>query len=162
LTPTPTPSPTPTSTPTPTFTPTPEPTVTRVQPSATPTPSPSPAPTAPPPELIKPEDLATFSGPDTPIELAWTSSHTLDADECYLVTLSWSQGGSRALTQTCTQGTSWQVHEVKPTLHGLADQSTDRLYTWSVRLARFENDADGNQITVPIGAPSEERSFYWR
>jgi hypothetical protein len=43
-----------------------------------------------------------------------------------------------------------------------ADQETDRIYYWRVRLVRKVTDAEGTEDYVPISEDSEEWSFYWR
>lgn len=165
LTPMPTLTPTPTHTPTPTFTPTPSPTATptRRQPTATreatDTPTPTPAPTTVPPAAVEPENGALFGGEGAVIKLAWRSSHTLARDECFLVNLRWTEGGALVANQVCVQQTYWYVDKQ---LYLRADQETERIYYWSVRLARRTANADGVTEFVPFSAPGEERSFYWK
>ena len=163
LTPTPTPTFTPTETPTPTLTATPTPTLTSTpeptrRATATPvSPTETPIPTVAPPALVEPEDGSTHS-PDATFRLGWTASHTLKPDECFLVTLRYTQQGSPAVTQTCVQQAQWYVDKA---LYGLADQETKRAYYWSVRLARKGVDADGKETYTPFSPPSEEWVFYW-
>jgi hypothetical protein len=165
LTPMPTLTPTSTHTPTPTSTPTPSPTTTPTRPQptatrrATDTPTPTPAPTTAPPGATEPEDGALFSGEGAVIKLAWRSGYTLARDECFLVTLRWTEGGAPAENQVCVQETYWYVDEL---LHLRADQETERIYYWSVRLARRTTDGDGVVQFVPFSPPSAERSFYWK
>ncbi len=170
-TPTPTQTPTPTSTPTPTHTPTPTdtptitPTATRARPTNTPKPkttptfTPTPQPTLEPPTLDKPEDGAVFNGAEANIELGWSSTHTLAPDECFLIGLRWTENGSPAGIQVCVQRTSWFVDAG---LYLRADQETERVYYWSVSLARKTTDADGNAQYTPLSPASEERSFFWK
>jgi hypothetical protein len=47
-------------------------------------------------------------------------------------------------------------------LYGEADQETNRVYYWSVRVVRMGTDDEGREIYVPLSPPSEERRFYWR
>ncbi len=159
LTPTPTSTSTPTPTRTPTPTDTPTPTPTKFKPTRTPTFTPTPAPTAVPPTLSNPEDEAPFEGEKAVIKLDWTSVHTLAPDECYLVTLRWTEEGAPAKSETCIQDTQWFVPEA---LHLRADQGTERVYFWSVRIARQEEGEDGERIYVPLSPPSEEWSFHWK
>lgn len=165
LTPMPTLTPTPTNTPTPTFTPTPTPTptATRRQSTATPQPTdtstPTPLPTVVAPSAVEPEDGALFSGEDAVIKLAWRSSHTLARDECFLVNLRWTEGGAPAGDKVCVQQTSWYVDKQ---FHLRADQETERIYYWTVRLARRTTDSDGAAEFVALSQPSAERSFYWK
>jgi hypothetical protein len=109
--------------------------------------------------LVQPEDAAPFDGDNAIIKLAWSSSHTLRQDECYRVTLRWTEGGAPASTDACVQETSWFVPE---TLYLRADQETDRVYYWSVQVVQPQTDADGNATYVPLSVSSEERSFYWK
>jgi hypothetical protein len=166
-TPTSTPTPAPSLTPTPTFTPTPTPTET---PSPTPTSTrrpptptqatdtPTPLPTVAPPTPLEPEDGVPF-GEGANFRLAWRSSHTLKPDECYLVTLRYTHSGSEVQLPVCVQETYWWVDDA---LYLQADQETDRVYYWSVRVVRKEIDEERNETYVPLGPPSEELSFYWR
>lgn len=165
LTPEPTLTPTPTDTPTPTYTPTPTPTstATRQPPTSTPRPTdtstPTPLPTVMPPSAVEPEDGAVFTGEDAVIKLAWRSGHTLARDECFLVELRWTEGGAPAQSQVCVQQTYWHMDKL---LHLRADQETERIYYWTVRLARGEPGAEGETEFVLLSPPSEERSFYWK
>lgn len=163
LTPTPTLTSTPTETPTATPTSTPTPTATRVPPTAKPTvvPSdtPTPVPTAAPPTLLEPADGEGFGGRNAVVKLVWTSGHTLKPDECYRVTVQWTEQGALAANEVCVQDTAWFMPD---SLYLRADQETDRLYTWSVRLARRTTDANGNARFVPFSPESEEWSFHWR
>lgn len=171
-TPTPTPSltPTPTSTPTPTTTPSPvptgthTPTPTRAWPTWTPvrptaTLTPVPAPTVDAPTLVEPEDGSSFDGDKAIIRLGWNSNHTLGRDDCYLVTVRWTQGGAPASTQSCLQETMLFVDKA---LYLQADQETGRTYRWSARVARKTSGADGAGGYVPLSPPSEEWSFSWK
>jgi hypothetical protein len=124
-----------------------------------PTATPTPQPTVAPPTIVEPEDEAPYDGARAIIKLAWTSSHTLASDECYLVTLRWTEGGAPAATEICVQGTSWFVDE---SLHLRADQETQRVYYWSVRLAQKRTNEEGIEEFVPLSPSSEERSFYWK
>lgn len=165
MTPTPTLTPTPTPTPTDTPTPTPTETPTRVWPTWTPkprntaTPIPTPVPTAVPPTLVEPEDRAPFREEKAIIKLVWTSSHVLKPDECYLVVLHWIEEDAPASTQVCIQETFWYVDQA---LYLRADQTTDRVYYWSVRLVQKETDEEGNESFVPFSPSSEEWTFHWR
>lgn len=161
LTPTPAPTRTPTETPTAAPTETPSPTSTRVQPSPTPTvptATPTSAPALPPPVQIKPEDGARFRGENTFVELAWQSSYTLRPNECFLVSIRWTEQGAPNGTEVCVQEDSWPVNKL---LWLKADQATDRRYFWGVRPVRKETGADGKEVFAPLGPPSEERSFHW-
>jgi len=92
--------------------------------------------------------------------LAWTSSHTLKPDECYLITMRWTEQGVPLVEQpVCIQDTRWFVDR---SLHLRADQITERIYLWSVRLARKGTDASGNITYVPFSPSSGERSFHWK
>jgi RNA polymerase subunit RPABC4/transcription elongation factor Spt4 len=163
LTSEPTLTPTSTDTATPTSTPTPTPTATRPRPRATATPTdtptPTPLPTSAPPSAYDPEDGATFSGSNAIIRLAWRSTHTLAADECFLVDLRWTEGGAPASNEACVQETHWYVDGL---LYLRADQETGRIYYWTVRLARRQTDSEGNTTFVAFSDPSEERTFYWK
>jgi hypothetical protein len=131
-----------------------------VQPSPVPTETPTPAPTVAPPAVLRPEDGAIFGrGEDAKIELAWSSGHTLQIDECFLITIRWTELGAPASTQVCVQTTSWFADAG---LYLRADQETDRVYDWSVRLARTETDENGQEVFVPFSPSSDEQSFYWR
>jgi RNA polymerase subunit RPABC4/transcription elongation factor Spt4 len=160
-TPTPTLTPTPTSTPTATSTETASPTPTRTRHPATPTrptDTPTPLPTLPPPVLVEPEDGAPCQDKDI-FRLAWGSSHTLKRDECYLVTLRYTNSGSEVRLPLCVQETHWWVDKG---LYLQADQETGRVYYWSVQLAQKAVEADGTETYLPLGPSSEERSFYWK
>jgi hypothetical protein len=162
LTPVPTLTPTPTATPTATPTETPTPTATRPRPTRTNTPAPTPVPTeptAPPPEILAPEDGAGFSGINSIIELRWTASYTLRPDEYFEVRLRYVHDGAETETPVYVQRTSWFVDEG---LYQQADQTTDRAYHWSVRLVRQETNAAGEEVYRPLGLASEERTFNWR
>ncbi len=164
LTPTPTPTFTPTETPTPTLTATPTPTLTSTpsptrKATATPAaPTATPMPTVAPPVPAEPDDTATF-GPDATFRLGWTVGYTLKQDECFLVTIRYTQEGNPAASQYCVQETFWYVS--KEDLYSKADQETGRAYYWSVRLARKGVDADGKETYTPFSLPSVEKVFYW-
>lgn len=161
VTPSPTLTPTPTWTPTSTETPTATPTPTRTRQPATPTvptDTPTPLPTVPPPVPFEPEDGAPFAGRDT-FRLAWQGRHTLKPDECYLVTIRYTNKGAEVDLPVCVQDTFWWVDKA---LYLQADQETDRVYYWSVRVVRKETDSDGNQTYVPLSPFTDEWSFYWR
>ncbi len=165
LTPTPTQTPTPTETPSPTPTETPTPTATRVWPTWTPkprasaTPTPSPTAAAAAPVLSEPENMARFDGEKAIIKLAWSSNYFLQPDQCYLVTLRWTERGAPASNLTCVQDKNWFVDDA---LYLRADQETERVYYWSVRIVRRGTDADGARTYTPVSAASEERFFYWK
>jgi RNA polymerase subunit RPABC4/transcription elongation factor Spt4 len=163
MTPTPTLTATPTETPSPTPTETPSPTATRVPPTATPTvlPSdtPTPVPTAPPPTLLEPADGEAFGGKDAIVKLVWSSGYTLGPDECFRVTVQWTEQGAMAANEVCVQDTLWFMPE---SLYLRADQETDRLYSWSVEVARRITDVSSNVRFQPFSPSSEERSFHWR
>lgn len=162
LTPTPTSTPVPTETPTPLPTETPTPTATRARASRTPTsppPTPTPLPTVVPPVLVEPEDEAPFDTQRAIIKLAWRGSYTLTQNDFYEVSLRWREAGSPATNLVYVQETFWFVPEA---LYLRADQETDRVYYWSVRLVHKEADAEGNEVVVPLSSASEEWAFYWR
>lgn len=92
-------------------------------------------------------------------KLGWQSVHTLKRDECYLLSLRYTHDGSMVDLRVCVQETFWWVD---PALYGEADQETDRVYFWSVQVARKGTDAEGNESYVPLSAASEEWKFYWR
>jgi hypothetical protein len=109
--------------------------------------------------LVEPEDGAPFDGEKAIIRLAWSSTHTLRPDECYLITMRWTEAGAPASNQTCLQETHWFVDEA---FYLRADQETDRVYFWSVRLVRSQTDEEGNDVFVPFSPSSQEWAFYWR
>ena len=164
LTPTPTPTFTPTETPTPTLTATPTPTLTFTpsptrRATATPiAPTATPMPTVAPPVPVEPENGSTHS-PDATFRLGWTADYTLKPDECFLITIRWTEQGVAATMPLCVQETHWYVQ--KEGLYGKADQETGRAYNWSVRLARKGIDADGKETYTPFSPPSVEWVFYW-
>ncbi len=160
-TPSPTLTPTPTETPTPTPTETASPTPTRTRRPATPTrptETPTPLPTVAPPTPTEPED-GTSLGSNANFKLAWLSNHTLKPDECYLVTLRYTHMGAEVRMPLCVQETYWWVDEG---LYLQADQETDRVYYWSVRVVRKVVGEDEEETFVPLSPSSEEWSFYWR
>jgi RNA polymerase subunit RPABC4/transcription elongation factor Spt4 len=166
LTPTPTTTPTPTQTPTSTATETPTATATRVWPTWTAMPktpataTPSPTAAIAPPVLLQPEDNAPFfNGERANITLVWAGSHSLRADECFLVTLRWTERGAPANNLICVRQTSWFVPNA---LYLRADQETERKYSWSVRVARQSTGSNGSLSYIPLSAPSVEWSFYWK
>ena len=158
LTPTPTFTPTPTETPTPTLTASPSATPTRLQPTDTPTVTPTPAPTVAPPTLMEPVDGSPFGQNDI-FRLAWGSGHTLKPDEFFELTVRWTEGGAPASSPYYLQQTFWFVDDG---LYLRADQETDRVYYWSVRLVRKGTDSEGNEVYVALSSSSEEWSFFWR
>ncbi len=162
VTPSPTLTATPTETPSPTPTETASPTPTRTRLPATatalPTETATPLPTVAPPTPLEPEDGAPFGERDT-FRLAWGSSHTLARDECFLVTVRYTHNAAEVRLPICVQATHWWVDDA---LYLQADQETDRVYYWSVSVARKQTDADGMESFVPLGPSSEEWSFYWR
>jgi hypothetical protein len=128
---------------------------------ATPTlppPTPTPLPTVPAPVLLEPEDGSSY-GQNAIIRLAWQSSHTLRSDECFLLIVSYLQGGSEVELPMCLQESHWWVDDG---LYLQADQETGRAYHWRVLVARKETDGDGNLSYVPLGPASQEWTFYWR
>ncbi len=108
---------------------------------------------------MEPEDGAPFDGEDADFRLAWRSSYTLRPDECYLITVRYTHEGAEVNLPVCVQETYWWVDKG---LYLQADQETDRLYYWSVRIARRGTDDDGDEVFVPLSPPSEEWTFYWR
>jgi len=101
-----------------------------------------------------------FSGENARIELVWSSNHTLRSDECFQIIMRWTEKGLPVVEQPqCIQGTSWYVDK---SLYLRADQVTERVYFWSVRLARRGTDANGNLTYLPFSPSSEERSFFWK
>lgn len=173
-TPTPTVTPTPTLTPTPTHTrtatptPTITPTPTRAWPTWTPAPPATPTsilPTATPepvlsaPELLMPEAGTVYAGEGASIELTWRSSHTLSSDEYFEVVIRYVSGGATISAPVYVQRPAWFVSKM---LHGKADQESNRMYTWSVRLVRKRTADDGTEEYVPISGFSEERTFHWK
>jgi hypothetical protein len=101
-----------------------------------------------------------FSGENVKIVLGWTSSHTLRPDECFQVVMHWTEQGNEVVeAPVCVQRSDWFVDS---SLYGRADMETERLHYWSVRLARKETDAEGNETLVPFSPSSEEWSFYWK
>jgi len=165
ITPSPTLTPTPTDTPVPTDTPIPSPTATKVRPTSTPKPqatpthTPTPVPTVAPPSLVEPRDRSPFNGEKANIKLAWTSSYTLKPDEYYELLVRYTHEGAQEVLPVHVQGTFWWVDG---SLYLQADQETEFVYYWSVRLVRQEADAEGNETYTPISPPSEEWSFYWK
>ena len=163
LTPTPTPTFTPTETPTPTLTATPTPTLTSTpsptrRATAVPaTSTPAPMPSVAPLVLVEPENDSTY-GPNATIRLGWTTEYTLKPDECFLVTIRYTQQGSAVALPYCVREAQWYVDKA---LYGLADQETGRAYYWSVRLVRRGADSGGKETYTPFSSPSAERVFYW-
>ena len=100
-----------------------------------------------------------FTGETADIELTWSGSHLLQPSEYYMVHVRWTENGAPNFTEVSVQGTSWFVSEL---LYLRADLETERVYYWSVHLARKETDAEGNETFVPFSPSSEERSFYWK
>jgi len=161
VTPSPTLTPRPTDTPTATPTHTPSPTPTRTRRPVTATPRPptaTPLPTAAAPAPLTPEDGSSY-GEGAIIRLAWQSFYTLSPDECYLLTVSYVQGGARVDLPVCVQETQWWVDDG---LYLQADQETGRAYHWSVRVVRKDVNEDGSVSYVSLGPSSEEWTFYWR
>lgn len=151
----------PTSTPTATLTATPTATAARARATARPT---TPAPTATPspslsaPILLRPEAGTTYNGASAIIELAWSSSHTLEPEEYFEVTVRYTESGAEVNLPIYVQTTSWFVSR---TLLGKADQETRRIYIWGVRVVRQEAASSGEPVYLPMSPASEERSFYW-
>jgi hypothetical protein len=112
-----------------------------------------------PPTILRPEDEAVFSGAGASIELAWTSDHILTPNEYFEVILRYTQQGARVELPVYVQSASWFVDEA---LYLAADQETNRIYYWRVRLVRKVTDEDGNVDYVPLSGASVERSFHWR
>ncbi len=107
---------------------------------------------------MEPEDGAPFGERDV-FKLGWQSTHTLKRDECYLLRLRYTHEGDSVTLEVCVQEASWWVDQ---SLYLEADQETDRVYYWSVWIARKGTDAEGNEIYLPLGPASLERRFYWR
>jgi hypothetical protein len=106
-----------------------------------------------------PEDGGVFGGESAAIGLTWQSSHSLQADEYYLVTLRYTHEGAEARLPVYVQATEWFVDD---SLYLEADQETERLYRWTVRIVRQQAGAGSEAEYVPISPVSEERAFYWR
>lgn len=165
ITPSPTLTPTPTHTPTATSTPTVTPTPTRAWPTWTPVtpttvpPTATPEPVLAAPELIMPENRTVYDGEDTNIELTWRSSHILNSDEYFEVTVRYVSQGTTVSVPVYVQRASWFVSRM---LYGKADQESERRYTWSVRLVRKRASASGSDEYVPISGWSDERVFVWK
>jgi hypothetical protein len=106
-----------------------------------------------------PRDGEPFSGEKAIIKLSWTSNHTLKVDECYLVTMRWTEAGAPASNPVCIQETFWFVDDA---LYLRADQETDRVYFWTVTIVRQGTDDEGMQTYLPLSSSSEEWSFYWK
>lgn len=75
------------------------------------------------------------------------------------MTVRYTNNGAEVGLPVCVQDTFWWVDKA---LYLQADQETDRVYYWSVRVVRKEMDADGNETFVPLSPSTEEWSFYWR
>jgi hypothetical protein len=112
-----------------------------------------------PPTLTEPNDGEPIFGGDQIFRLAWNSSHTLKPDEFFEVMVRWTEGGSPASSRWYLQQTFWFVDNA---LYLRADQETDRIYHWSVRVVQQGTDDEGNDVYLPLSPPSEEWSFYWR
>lgn len=116
-------------------------------------------PTVAAPVLEEPEDGAPFDGATANIKLVWTSDHTLKPDEYFEVRVRYTHLGAQVILPVRVQQSFWFMDNA---LHMQADQETDRVYDWSVRLVRQETDSDGEEQYVPFGLNSEEWSIYWR
>ena len=116
-------------------------------------------PTLAPPTLVNPEDGAPFNSEKAYIKLSWTSSHTLRPNEYYELLLRYTHQGVSVVLPVHVQETFWWVDKA---LYLQADQETQFVYYWSVRLVRKEVDAEGKETYVPLSPASEERSFYWK
>ena len=108
---------------------------------------------------MRPDDGSPFDGDKAYIKLEWTSSHTLKPEEYFEVTVRWTHDGALAAVPYRVQTAYYFVDEA---IHLQADQETDRIYYWSVRLVRKVTDAEGTEDYLPISENSEEWSFYWR
>ena len=104
-------------------------------------------------------DKWIINGEKAYIKLAWTSGYTLKPDEYYEVVLRYTHRGAPEALPVRVQGTSWFVDE---DLYLQADQETEFIYYWSVRLVRKVVDAEGKETYLPLSPASEERSFYWK
>ena len=116
-------------------------------------------PTLAPPTLLDPEDGAPFNGEKAHIKLAWTSGYPLKPDEYYEVVLRYTHRGEPVVLPVQVQQAFWFVDE---DLYLQADQETEFIYYWSVRLVRKVVDAEGKETYLPLSPASEERSFYWK
>jgi hypothetical protein len=162
-----TPTPTPTVTPSPTQTPAPTETVAPTdtpQPkkaTATPTATitPTPAPRFDKPSLLGPPDGQIFNRGNF-LYLSWQPAGDLGPDETYAVRLTWLQDGKTAYGGINTKETKWLV---PPELYfGLADQSTNRAYKWSVVVEKQAKDDAGTTTTLMQSPVSDSRTFYWQ
>jgi hypothetical protein len=70
----------------------------------------------------------------------------------------YTSGGTEIILPKHVQETHWYVDSA---LYLQADQETDRVHYWSVRIVRKETDSEGNDVIVPLGPSSEEWTFYW-
>jgi hypothetical protein len=116
-------------------------------------------PTVVPPTLTEPENEAPFTGEKASIELAWRSAYALRSDEFYEVVVRYTHQGNVVAVPYRVQQTAWFVDRM---LYLQADQETDRVYYWSVRLVRRQIASGGTEVFVPFSTSSEERSFFWK
>lgn len=136
----------------PTATPRPLPTATPVPPTAT------PAPSLPAPGLVNPGDQASYSGSEAVIELIWRTDYSLPPGAQYQVTIRWTQGGAaQTYPLPSTPLTSIRV---PLWLFGLADQPA-REYKWFVTIVQVTTDGKGGERVIPLGQPSQSRTFTW-
>ena len=140
---------------------------TPVTPSMQPTPTPGrtaavqPAPSTrlAGPTPLEPGDGAAFDGGST-IVLRWTPVKPgLDANELYLITITYRNKGAVWTDTAWTQETQWRLNE-----HGyLLGMSDDSVFNWSVRLLRQSGtDAKGVPQGDDLSLPSSLRSLVWR
>jgi hypothetical protein len=109
--------------------------------------------------LTGPEDGGVFRGATADIGLTWRSSHSLQANEYYLVTLRYAHEGAEARAPVYVQAPEWFVAD---SFYLEADQETERLYRWTVRIVRQRAGTGSGAEYEPISPVSEERSFYWQ
>lgn len=83
----------------------------------------------------------------------------MSPDEYYELRVRYTHEGVEIPLLVHTQDVSWWVDEQ---LYGKADQETEGLHYWGVRLVRKTIDSEGNETYVPIGPWSEEWTFFWR
>jgi hypothetical protein len=107
------------------------------------------------PQLVAPEDEATFVGPDAEIRLEWTSVGVLEADEYYMVITEYPHDGDTWHDWQWTEDT----HLVVPGY--LYDEYTGaRRAEW--RVVAWRGTPTSPDAGVPVGQESSVRAYTWQ
>lgn len=140
---------------------------TLIIPSITPSPTPplpvgggEEEPEYPEPILLAPAEGAVYKGPEAKIVLSWTSLHTLEEDEWFVVRVKYRDRNSQDWSgeeNYWTQATSFLL----PSRMAPPAEASPRLFRWDVTIVRKYTTPEGHTEMIAVSPISQPREFYW-